>query len=210
MSPVAFLGGGGHARSLLEALRRLGIEVVGLADPDPSRAAMLGLVWLGADLPADFPVSTELVNGLGGVRDTRLRRAVFERARQRGFRFATILHPAAYVADNVQLGEGTQVLAGAVIGSGARLSLNCIINTRAAVDHDCLIGDHAHIAPGAVLSGSVTVGEGAHVGTGATVIQGIVLGRDCLIGAGAAVIRDVPDGATALGVPARIRDYTKS
>jgi len=36
----------------------------------------------------------------------------------------------------------------------------------------CRIGSHVHVAPGATISGSISVGDGARVGTGAAVIQG--------------------------------------
>ena len=48
------------------------------------------------------------------------------------------------------------------------------------------------------------LGDGVMVGAGARVLGGIVLGDGCTIGANAVVIHDVPAGATAVGVPARI------
>ena len=63
--------------------------------------------------------------------------------------------------------------------------------------------DHAHIAPGAVLSGGVRVGAGAHIGVGATVRQGISIGEEAIVGAGAVVVRDVAARTTVAGVPAK-------
>ena len=50
----------------------------------------------------------------------------------------------------------------------------------------------------------MSIGSRAMIGIGANVIQCIAIGSDAIIGAGAAVIRDIPDGATAVGVPARV------
>ncbi|MHB8612390.1 MAG: serine O-acetyltransferase [Candidatus Dormibacteraceae bacterium] len=47
-------------------------------------------------------------------------------------------------------------------------------------------------------------GDGVKVGAGARILGGITLGDGCTIGANAVVIQDVPPGATAVGVPARI------
>jgi len=47
-------------------------------------------------------------------------------------------------------------------------------------------------------------GDGVKVGAGARILGGITLGDGCTIGANAVVIEDVPAGATAVGVPARI------
>ncbi|HEX2648272.1 MAG TPA: serine acetyltransferase [Candidatus Dormibacteraeota bacterium] len=49
-----------------------------------------------------------------------------------------------------------------------------------------------------------TLGSGVMVGAGARVLGPITLGDGCMVGANAVVITDVPAGATAVGVPARI------
>jgi serine O-acetyltransferase len=48
------------------------------------------------------------------------------------------------------------------------------------------------------------IGDGVMVGAGARILGGINLGDGCTIGANAVVIADVPAGATAVGVPARV------
>jgi serine O-acetyltransferase len=50
-----------------------------------------------------------------------------------------------------------------------------------------------------------TLGNGVFVGAGARILGGVHLGDDCSVGANAVVIDDVPSGATAMGVPARIQ-----
>lgn len=192
MAEIYVLGAGGHAKVLIDALKLCGIQIAGVAEPGDDEALL--------DKRTD---SILLVNGVGGVGDTVPRRRVYEKFKQRGFRFATVRHPAAIVADDVELGEGVQIMAGAVVQPGARIGDNTIVNTRAVVDHDCDIGNHCHIAPGATLSGMVTLGEGAHIGAGATVIQSVKIGAGAVIGAGAAVVRDVPAGVRAVGVPAK-------
>jgi len=48
------------------------------------------------------------------------------------------------------------------------------------------------------------VGDDVEFGAYAQVLGGIRLGNRCKIGAMALVIKDVPDDATAIGVPARV------
>jgi serine O-acetyltransferase len=50
-----------------------------------------------------------------------------------------------------------------------------------------------------------TVGDGAVLGAGARVLGPVVIGAGAQIGANAVVVKDVPEGAVATGVPARIR-----
>lgn len=209
-APVLLLGGGGHALVLWDVLAMLKREVCGFVDPAPPQ--QLALCRHGRHLGGDGAVlahgveAVELANGVGSAGSTALRRAVFERFAAQGYRFAGLLHPSAVVSGlDVALGQGVQILAGAVVGPAARLGDNVLVNSRAVVEHDCLVGDHCHIASGAVLCGGVRLGRGVHVGAGATVIQGIAVGDGAIIAAGAAVIEDVPPATLVAGVPARIK-----
>lgn len=48
------------------------------------------------------------------------------------------------------------------------------------------------------------IGNGVYIGAKATIIGDIHIGDNCKIGAGALVISDIPEGCTAVGVPAKI------
>jgi sugar O-acyltransferase (sialic acid O-acetyltransferase NeuD family) len=202
-APVVVLGGGGHARVLIEAMRTNGCTIIGIADPAlaPAPHGPGGAAVLGGDEVLDKLEASEvlLVNGIGSVASTARRDAVFRRARERGFRFATVVHASAIVSPTARLGEGVQLMAGAIIQCDAAIGANSIVNTGARVDHDCRIGESVHIAPGVTLSGSVTVGDRTHIGTAAAVIQGVSVGCDCLIGAGAVVYRDLTDNSRLIG-----------
>lgn len=49
-----------------------------------------------------------------------------------------------------------------------------------------------------------TIGPYAHIGTGARVLGNVRVGVQARVGANAVVLDDVPDGATAVGIPARV------
>ncbi len=206
-STVIVIGGGGHAKVLLEALARTGVAVAGLTDADLNKKGhvIAGARILGDDsiLAAHPPQSTALVNAIGSTETMTLRQKVYERLKASGYRFLTVVHPSAVIAADTVLEEGVQVMAGAIVQPGARIGANSILNTGARVDHDCVIGAHVHVAPGVTLSGSVTVGDGTHIGTAAAVVQGVRIGRGCLVAAGAVVTRNVADGERVTGVPAR-------
>lgn len=205
--PIIVLGSGGHAKVVLDVLRLLGREVIGLTTQDKSLSgtSMLGTRVLGDDdaLANYTPAHVRLVNAVGSVQFMDRRKALFETLKTRGYLFEQVIHPSAVIAGDVVLGEGVHAMAGVVIQPGARIGDNTLINTRAAVDHDCAIGRHAHISPGCTLSGNVTVGDETHIGAGATVIQGRRIGARCLVAAGAVVIHDFDDGDRVAGVPAR-------
>lgn len=205
--PCIVIGGGGHARVLIAGLKRLNRPILGLTVAEKSFAGTQvgGSLVLGTDdiLERYDPKTVCLINGIGSTRDMTLRHAIFERFIGQGFSFASVIHPSAFCENDVELGEGIQVMAGAVIQTGCRIGANTIINTSASVDHDCRIGAHCHIAPGVTLSGGVEIGDGSHVGVGSSVIQNIHIGSQALVAAGSTVISAVPSGARVSGVPAR-------
>jgi sugar O-acyltransferase (sialic acid O-acetyltransferase NeuD family) len=205
--PVVILGGGGHARVVIDALRCAGHTIAGVIDPKPEVAQTLpsGVTWLGADLSKVRAGEVQLAIGVGsldvGVKNPRPR--VFQEAKAGGFLILSFKHPSAIVAGDVELGEGSQIMAGAILQPGLRTGVNCIVNTGARLDHDCRLGDHVHVAPGVVLSGTVDIGTGSHLGTGAIVIQNIKIGAEAMIAAGAVVSRDVPAMARVMPGPQR-------
>ncbi|MBK7543759.1 MAG: acetyltransferase [Candidatus Competibacteraceae bacterium] len=204
--PIILLGGGGHAKVLVEVLLLHHKAVLGYTSLASGTTNIPNLLRLGDDRIIDDhdPEKIALVNGIGSVKSTSGRRRIFEQFQRKRYRFASVIHPAATIATDARLLEGVQVMAGAVVQPGVLLGGNAIVNTGAVIDHDCEIGAHAHIAPGAVLSGGVHIAEGAHVGTGALVIQGVRIGANSVVGAGAVVLKDVPAGVTVVGVPGRI------
>lgn len=203
--PIIVLGGGGHARVILDVLLARGYNVVGFVDQNPDKPDMAGFSRLGGFGIIGTQFSTEetmLANGLGSVAVPVARMEWYTQFRETGYRFMSCIHPGSIVSPSARLAHGVQVMAGAVIQPGAIVGENTLINTRASVDHDCRIGAHVHLAPGVTLSGEVMIGSRTHIGTGASVIQGVKIGKACTVGAGSVVIRDVPDGATVMGVPA--------
>jgi len=118
-------------------------------------------------------------------------------------RLMTLIHPDAVIAEDVEIGIGSAVMAGVVINSGTAIGKGCIVNTSSSVDHDCKIGDYVHVAVGAHLSGTVTVGENVWIGAGSVINNNVSICGDCVIGAGAVVTKNISDQGTYVGVPAR-------
>jgi sugar O-acyltransferase (sialic acid O-acetyltransferase NeuD family) len=208
--PLVLLGAGGHARVLAALASVAGYPVLGVCDPALAAAAVSrweGLDVLGDDSALDRlpPGRVTLMLGVGQLAASTLRELLFASWRARGYDFPTLVHPAAWVAPGVMLGDGVQVMAGAVIQPGCTIDENSIVNTRAGIDHDCRIGRDVHVAPGATLCGSVTVDAGAFIGAGATVIQGVYIGRRAVVGAGVTLVRNLTPSTTILGAANRLR-----
>ena len=204
-------GASGHAKVVADVARRMGgWSVAGYVDDDSNRvgedffgARVLSRAQLldrrDTDAELDGVTCAVVAIGSNGV---RARIAAW--LREQGFELVTPVHPDAVLADGVDIGSGSVVMAGAVVNSGTVIGRDVIINTRAGIDHDCVIADCVHIAPGSTLCGSVRIGEGAFVAAGATVTPNRNVGAGAVIGAGAVVIADVPADRVAVGVPTRL------
>jgi acetyltransferase EpsM len=214
--PIVVLGGGEHARVVIEAARsRPGAwDVVGVVDPSPAPSAvtMLDVPYLGDDdayaaetrSTAGSSTMPWLVVGLGGM-DPGPRRAVAARHGGSGD-WATIVHATAWVSPSAELAGGAVVFAGATVSAGARIGSHAIVNTGAIVEHDVVVGPFGQVAPGAVIGGGVRIGDGAFIGLGARVRDHITIGESAVIGMGAVVVGDVASGTTVVGDPARVRE----
>lgn len=95
---------------------------------------------------------------------------------------------------NCQLGGGLIILHpnGIVIHPGASIGPNCLILQQVTIVEGVKIGGHVDI------------------GAGAKIIRAVTIGDHAKIGANAVVICDVPAGATAVGVPAKIINLQSS
>lgn len=187
-------GASGHAKVIADIIRACGDRVELLYDDNPEIRSLCGIPVCTPDR-----VEGPLIISIG---NNAIRAKIA--ARLSHVEFGVAVHPSAVVALSVRVGEGTVIMAGAVVEPETVLGNHCILNTNASVNHECVIGDCVHISPGATLCGDVHVGAGSWICAGAVIVQGIRIGRGCTVGAGAVVLNDLPDGATAVGVPARI------
>ena len=106
--------------------------------------------------------------------------------------------------------------------TGIEIHPGATIGRRFFIDHGMgvvigetsVIGDDCTLYHGVTLGGTSwnkgkrhpTLGAGVVIGAGAKVLGPITLGDGARVGSNAVVVKDVPSGATAVGIPARILD----
>lgn len=104
--------------------------------------------------------------------------------------------------------------------TGIEIHPGATIGTGVFIDHGMgiVIGETAEIEDDVVLFHGVTLGgtgketgkrhptvkKGAMLSANAQILGPIIIGKDAKIGAGAVVLKDIPDGATAVGIPAKV------
>lgn len=196
MDDIQLYGGSGHAKVIIDCVRRSGVDVASIFDDNESLLNISNVPVIG-----QYDCSKHNYGLLISIGNNKIRKYISSIVKPD---FYILIDKSAIVSSNVKISDGTVILQGAIIQSSSIIGKHCIINTGAQVDHDCSIGDFVHVSPNSTLCGNVSVGEGTHVGAGAVVIQGVKIGKWCTIGAGAIVINDVPDNVVVVGNPARI------
>jgi serine O-acetyltransferase len=108
-----------------------------------------------------------------------------------------------------------RVLTGVEIHPAAKLGKNVVIDhgTGVVIGETSIIADDVLIYHGVTLGGTgnegskkrhPTICTGAMIAAGAKILGDIHVGAYSKVGANAVVLKDVPDYATAVGIPARI------
>lgn len=203
---LLLIGGGGHCRSVLDSVIASNIyDEIGIIDYGGSSCMGVAVIGTDNDLPAFIQEGWNYAMvTVGSVGNTKIRRHLYELIKNLGYQSPSLIDPSAIIAKGTVIREGSYIGKRAVINTGTVIDECCIINTGSTVEHDCRIGAFAHISPGTVLCGQVTVGLDSHIGAGSIVRQQITIGDSALIGAGSVVVKDMPGHVKAYGNPCKV------
>ena len=208
MQELVIFGAGGMAREVRQIVEDLNAlepswEFRGFLDGDPANQGkqMHGFPVLGDEGWIGSHREVAVIVAIGA---TAARHKVVQKLISAGVkRFATLIHPRAWIGQHVSIGAGTIVCAGVMMTTDIRIGRHVILNLGCTVSHDAVVEDYVTVAPGANISGAVSVSEGCDLGTNSTVIQGVSIGSWSVVGAGAVVVKPLPANVTAVGVPAK-------
>lgn len=209
MKSVLYLCGAGNAEGVRLALRvnekesRWDKIVILDDDLEKKGKLILNVEVLGSFdlLKHSDPGNSEIVNLV--ARSTTKRFAAYEKLQKYGISFTTLIDPNVDIW-GVEYNGDITIYQNVTFSAGAFIDEGSVVLTGAVVGHGCKVGKCCVIAPGAVLNARVELGDGVYMGTNASILPDLKVGAWSTIGINSAIVQDVPEGATAMGVPAEI------
>ncbi len=201
MKAVIIIGASGHGKVIADIIKKSKDEIIGFLDDDPDIGKeFMGFPVLGAIL--NYKKYIDKAEFIIAIGNAYVRKRISERLIE--VKWYTAIHPTAVISEfDVTIGEGTVIMANAVINAGAKIGKHCIVNSSSVVEHDNFIENYSHISVGAKLAGTVFVGELSWIGIGACVCNNVKICQNCMVGAGAVVINDIEESGTYVGVPVK-------
>lgn len=197
MNRLIIIGASGHGRVVADVARHKYESIVFL-DNNLEIKECAGYPVLGPDM-----MMKELEGDVFiAVGNAEIRKKLMEQDKERVF--PVLIHPSAVIAEDVVIGGGSIVMAGAVINPGVQIGRGVIVNTSSSIDHDCVVGNYCHVSVGSHLCGTVRIGNNVWIGAGSIISNNINICGGCTIGAGAVVIKNIEEEGTYIGVPAQI------
>ncbi|MBN1326995.1 MAG: acetyltransferase [Candidatus Cloacimonetes bacterium] len=143
------------------------------------------------------------INTIYRIEGQKERIQLFESLKIPEERMATFIHPTAYIAPDVEIGNGTAILPQVIISPGVKIGRCCLIMSGAFIGHNDFIDDHCHLAAQSCLSSMISIGRGVHIGLNATVREGLKIGAYATLGMGSVLLNDIGKNEIWVGNPAR-------
>lgn len=212
MKKIIIVGAGGFGRELLQWIKDINDktptwDILGFIDDNPNALdgyeidyGVIGSIkdWMPKE-------DEEFALAFGSP---ELKRKIVSILKEKGAKFATVIHPTALLSEFAHYGEGF------IMFPYSKLSCNSSVGDfvtllSTPIGHDNEIGDYTVISGGCNIVRNVKIGKDVFVAAGVAIAQDVTIGDGAYLGLASVVIKDVNSGATVFGNPARVVPGTR-
>lgn len=142
---------------------------------------------------------TVIIAGL----DPLKRKDEYERQKQNGVKFATLIHPNNYIDDGTSIGEGCVIGSGVIIYPDSVIGENVVLKEYSSVSHDFSIGRHSVLMEKVTTGGKGAIGTETVIEFGSVIKEGVVVGDCATVKCGSVVLKNIDENQSVSGNPSR-------
>jgi NDP-sugar pyrophosphorylase family protein len=167
------VGAGSHAHRVAEAIYAAGGTVVGFTTTDASKSNEDDAFSSPSREPLSraleqFPDAAVAV----AVGATKARSEIIETVRRLGRRLPAVVHPAATVSPDSDIGEASVIFAGAVVEWRAAIGVGTIVEAQSVICHEARVGTMCHIQTGSIVGPRAQVPSETRTMIGDRILEG--------------------------------------
>ena len=214
---IIIFGSGVHAKVIFHSIiNNKKFKFLGFVDHKDKNKIVVkfnGVSYKIIDLFEKLDVVKKIKNLSGvigvGSNFNRLKIYNFIKKKKLQINWQTIIFSGVNISNNVNIGNGSVIMANSVLNNNVTIGSHVIINTGSVIEHDNVFGKFSSTGPGVTTGGNVEVGELTHLGIGSTVLNGKKIASNTVIGGGSLVNKNCKSYSIYFGVPAKIKGERK-
>lgn len=137
------------------------------------------------------PNEVSLIMGIGYTKMGDIKEKIYLECKEMGFSFENYIHPTAILCEDIQIGEGNNILEGVILESGVEMGDCNLIFGGAMIAHDTKVGSFNSFSVKSTVAGYSDVRNHCFIGANSTVRDHVVIADYSLIGAAAYADHDM-------------------
>jgi len=137
-----------------------------------------------------------------GYKSIRNRKNAFEKLKQAGYSFISIVSKNAFCDSTATIGNNSIIMPNCVIEKNVTIGDNTVVWSNSTICHDTHINSHCFIAANSTVGGNVRIQEMSFLGFSSTVLQNTNCANETLLGAMSLLTHDSEEFTQYTGVPA--------
>ena len=180
---IVLIGAGGHAKSCINLIEKINnFKIIGLTD-SKKKGYLLNYKILCDDSILDQKKfrNINLCLSFGSIFNINLRGKIFQKLKNKGFKFPILISKESSISKFSKIGSGTMIMGNTFVNAGASIGENCIINNNSLIEHDVKIGNNSQISTSVTVNGSCKIGSNCFIGSGTIIRNNIKIKNNSFI-----------------------------
>ena len=150
------------------------------------------------------PNTHNMIIAMGFIDMNEMRNEKYVTAKEKGYSFASYIHPSVLIHDDVIVDENCIILDHVSIHPGCKIGHGTFVSSNVNIGHDCLIGNSNWINSGVSIAGGCNIGQGCFFGVNSSVGHGVKVGARNFIAANTLLNNSSNDDQVYLSEPGQL------